>query len=234
MLVLGAVQSAPAAAAPSDQLYAAVSISAYAVYPPGDDPPGSPGTDINAPADAGPAPGSLRVAYEITNVGTEPLQFIADGAAPVTVGHQDDRECEQPPNEPPIASEDFELYLGQTIHCTDSISGIPDGLMLEDVLEVQAWGSNTGTRASDSTRVWAEVDAPNPPPAPTPSSVGHLVYIDTNHDGQRARASPASPAHACRSKDPTGDHRTAWTPPRPPTSTAPTTSNTSTPVCATR
>lgn len=193
VLVWGAVQAVPAVAAPSDPLYAAISISAHAVYPADDETPGSPGTDVDAPADAGPAPGSLRVSYEITNVGTDRLQFVNGYAPPLTVGQRDDSGCDPLPNEPPIAGEDFELYPGRSLHCAESISGIPEGVTLEDVLGVSAWGISTGTRASDTTRVWAEVDAPAPPPAPTPSSVGHLVYVDTNHDGQRDEGEPGIP-----------------------------------------
>lgn len=186
VVVAAVLQAAPAAAAPGDPLYAALSSSAHVVYP-DDAVPGSPGTDADHPADAGHAPGSVVVAFEYTNVGTDLLQYEYSSVRPLAVGRLDGFECEQPPVFPP---EDYQLPPGTTVRCTVSISQVPAGVELEIDLVSSAWGVSSGLRASDSTRLWVEVDAPAPPPPTTPTSIGRLVYVDTNHDGQHDEGEP--------------------------------------------
>lgn len=201
-LVVGALQAAPAAAAPRDPLYPAVSLTARVVYPADGDSPGAPGTDIDHPADAGPAPGSVTVAYEFTNVGTEALQYFYGGyVLPLAVGRLDSQECEPAPVFPP---EDWELQPTQTVHCTASVSQIPAGTTLEIGVGVAGFGVSTRLQASDTTRVWAQVDAPAPPPPSTPTSIGHLVYVDTNHDGQRDANEPGIPGARLSLRGPDG------------------------------
>ena len=203
VLVAGAVQASPAAAAAYDPLYAAVSLSAHVTYPADDATPGSPGTDVDHPADAGPAPGSVLVSYAFTNVGTDALQYFYDGyVLPLAAGHLDSYGCETPPVFPP---EEWELQPTQTVHCTASVSQIPAGVELEIGFGVRALGIRTGLNPTDTTRVWVEVDAPAPSPPTTPTSIGHLVYVDTNHDGQRDADEPGIPGARLSLEGPDGE-----------------------------
>jgi hypothetical protein len=201
VLVAGIVQAAPAAASPRDPLYAAISITAHVSYPADDDTPGSPGTDVDHPGDAGHAPGSVVVDFEYANVGTDWLQYNSSHPRPLAVGRLDSFECEQPPIFPP---EDYQLPPTGTVHCTESISQIPAGVELEVGITVTAWGVSTGLQAFDSTRVWAEVDAPAPPPPTPTTSVGHVVFVDTNHDGKRDEGEPGIPGAQLSLQGPDG------------------------------
>ena len=186
LLVAGAVQAAPAAAAPSEEWVAAISITAKVVYPPDDEDPGPPGDSIDAPADAGSAPGTVRVSIVIANVGTEPLNYLNVITPEVTNGQRDSFGCapitDQP--EPPLGDPELTLYQGQSLTCTATISGIVEGTIHENTTSVLAFGMFTGTRLEKTAHIWAEAGPPAPP-TPSPSaSVGRLVYVDTDRDGK--------------------------------------------------
>ena len=207
LLVAGLVQAAPAAAAPSEEWDAAISITAKVVYPPDDEDPGPPGDSIDAPADAGPAPGTLRVSIVIANVGTEPLNYLNVITPDVTNGRRDSFACapitDNP--EPPLGDPELTLYQGQSLTCTETISGIVDGTTHENSTTVLASGMFTGTRLEKTAHVWAEAGPAAPPPPPLPAaSVGHLVYVDTDRDGTWDEGEPGVPGARLSIKGPDG------------------------------
>ena len=151
-------------------VYAAVSISAHAVTRPTTRRPVPRGPTPTTPADAGRAPGSLRVSYEITNVGTDRSSSStatparSPSATRTTTAANSLRGSRLP-------SEDFELQPTQSIRCTQSISQIPAG-------------SSSRTSSGWTPGASAQGRTPPTPPACGPRSTPRTAAA---HDAQLDR-----------------------------------------------
>lgn len=193
-LLVAALPAAPATAAPTEPLHAAVAITARVLYPSDDSTPGPPGTSEDAPADAGPEPALLRVRVEVTNVGTEPLGDFHFYDRHVTNGVQDGFQCDLDPSWSGISEPDFALDPGRSFTCTETYSEIKQGTLHESIRSVGAFGLTTQEGVTETAHVWAEAGPPAPPSTPPPAvSIGHRVWIDTNRNQQWDPGEPGVP-----------------------------------------